>query len=69
MEKNYKDTTSKFSTTIELMELLESGEYKRPVMENDGEDAGLSSGDEALAKYNARISHPNNYDYITSRNR
>jgi hypothetical protein len=60
----------KFSTTVELMELLKSGEYKRPVMENDGEDEGWGFGsEEALARYKARISHPNNYDYLINRDR
>ncbi len=58
----------KFESTDTLMELLESGKYKRLVMENE-EDILVSeeSFDLVVENFKARTSRPDNYDYITRR--
>lgn len=59
---------AKHKSTEALMRMLKDGTYKRVVMENDGEDGGLSfCGEEAVERYKARISSPGNYDYIVNR--
>jgi hypothetical protein len=55
----------KFASTDDLMRLLESGEYKRLVMEDD-EDVLKSEEDfeEVFENYKAYTSRPDNYDYL-----
>jgi hypothetical protein len=54
----------KFASTDTLMKLLESGKYKRLVMENE-EDILVT--EEVFENYKAYTSRPDNYDYFTRR--
>jgi hypothetical protein len=53
------------------MELIKSGDYKRPVMEND--EVGLTPDkineafDSVIAVYEERTSNPDNYEYFSRR--
>jgi hypothetical protein len=57
-----------FKSTDTLMELLESGDYKRPVMKNE-EDAfdPVETFEVVLQNFKNRTSRPGNYDYFTRR--
>jgi len=54
-----------FESTKTLMEMLKTGQYKRPVMENNEEDA--INFEEVFENYKAYTSRPDNYDYFTRR--
>ena len=58
----------KFASTDTLMELLESGDYKRPVMKNE-EDAfnPEETFETVFQNFKSRTSRPDNYDYFTRR--
>jgi len=57
-----------FASTDTLMELLEGGDYKRPVMRNDEEKFDPEKTFEAiLQNFMIRTSRPDNYDYFTRR--
>jgi hypothetical protein len=47
--------------------LLESGEYRQLVMENDERGNEWAIGGESFEDYAARIKQPENYAYITNR--
>jgi hypothetical protein len=58
----------RFASTDTLMELLESGDYKCLVMENDEEVLDTKEDIEAMFKdVQTRMSCPNTYDYFTRR--
>ena len=55
-------------STDTLMALLESGRYKRLVMENDGEVLDTKEAVDAMfAGVQARMARPDNYDYFVRR--
>jgi len=51
----------------QFVDLLESGEYRQLVMENDERGDEWVIGGESLEDYSARIKLPENYAYITNR--
>jgi hypothetical protein len=64
----------KFASTSTLMELLGSGDYKRPVMENEEDALDLSDSakaettfSEIFDDYKTYASRPDAYDYFASR--
>jgi hypothetical protein len=66
----------KFASTDTLMGMLERGEYKRPVMENDENDLDFFDPDKAdeafeaaFENYKEHTSRPENYEYFARRMR
>ena len=58
----------KFKSTETLMAMLESGDYKRPLMQNDKTAFNPEETFESVFQnFKARTSRPNNYDYFTRR--
>jgi hypothetical protein len=59
----------RFASTETLMKLLESGEYKRLVMENEDEDFSEPEKifENIFENYKAYTSRPDNYDYFSRR--
>jgi hypothetical protein len=58
----------KFASTDTLMKLLESGKYKRLVMENEEDILVTEEAFEAVFEnYKAYTSRPDNYDYFARR--
>jgi len=55
------------SHLAEFMELLENGELKQLVMENDEPEDDFVFSNESSEEYKARMSDPHNYGYIINR--
>ena len=65
---------SRFASTNTLKEMLERGEYKRLVMENDEEalnffhpEKSNEAFETALTSYQEHTAQPSNYDYLVRR--
>ena len=64
----------KFASTDTLVEMLERGTYKRPVMQNDEHSLDFfdpenaeKAFDAAFESYKEHTNRPGNYDYLARR--
>ena len=57
-----------FESTGKLMQMLQSGEYRRLVMENQENTLNSKEDFEAVFEdYKVNTAHPGNYEYFTRR--